>query len=200
MKTIHRISRLSRRLLAGLWMVCAALTAHAESYVTDIMVLGAESGGSAFTVKNSYREWGWTVPENDLNNGASGWWVYIAYKTSSTADPETGYITDVFASNVWMNSYVFEGRTYYRAGSNAGFDGDLNKGADGDFIYLYYTRDRANLHSYGSTKRVITQFSITGVEEDGLSSTCAVLWRACGYGGAADMNKNAGGDFIYIQQ
>ena len=200
MKAIHCVSRWSGRVLAGVMMVCAALTVHAESYITDIMVLGAESGGAAYTVKNSYREWGWTVPESDLNNNASGWWVYIAYKTSSSANPETGYITDIFASTVWMNSYTFEGRTYYRAGSNAGFDGDLNRGAGGRFVYLYYTRDHANLHSYGSTQRVIESLSISGQAEDGWSSTCAVLWRGCDLGGAADMNEGAGGDFIYIQQ
>jgi hypothetical protein len=180
-------------------MMCAAWTAHAEAYITDVMVLGVESGGG-YAVKNSYREWGWTVLDNDLNNNAEGWYIYLAYKTSSTADPEKGYITDVFASTRWMNSYVFEGRTYYRAGTNAGFNGDLNCGASGEFIYLYYTRDRVNLSSFGGTKRVITQLSVTGAPEDGWSTTNAVYWRNSDFGGAADMNQGAGGDFIYIQQ
>ena len=112
-------------------------------------------------MKRRYRNKGWTVLNNDLNRNAGGWDVYIAYKTSSTANPETGYITDICASNKDVSSFTFEGRTYYKAPTNSGFNGDLNRGAGGAIHHPYYTRDRRNLGSYGADKRVITKLSVS---------------------------------------
>lgn len=182
-------------------MAAAALTAQAaEAYITEIIAIGAKKGkGNA--LKNSYREQGWTVLDKDLNAGAGGWDVYIAYKTSSDANPETDYITDIFVSTKWDDNMTFEGRRYYHAPTNSGFNGDLNRSAGGAYIWVYYTRERTGLTGCGGTKRVMTKLSTTSSSDDGLQATGVVCFRNGDYNNsAADMNKSAEGDDIFIQQ
>ena len=178
-----------------------SMYAKAEEYITEIMVLGAEDSGGINNVAKQYREWGWTVVTSDLNGGGTGgWYIYVAYKTSSSADPRTGYVTDICASTTNVGSFTHDGRTYYQAARNSGFNGDLNRGAGKStpYIFLYYTRDRKNLSYAGGVKRVMTTLSVTHSEHDGNSSRIVVQWRNGNYDGPADTNKGAGGDFNYI--
>lgn len=199
MKTTQLFSA-QQRLLAVIFILFAAVTGvQAEDYITEVMVLGAEKGKGG-SLKSEYRNKGWVVVDKDLNKGAGGWDVYIAYKTSSTAKAETGYITDICASDKNVSSFTFESRTYYRAVANSGFNGDLNRGAGGAYIYIYYTRERQNLGTYGDSKRVITQLSTTSSGDDKDASTGAISWRNSKYNGLCEMNRGAGGDDIYIQQ
>ena len=62
----------------------------ADGYITDVAVIGLESG-KGNTIKSKYRGDGWTVLDKDLNAGAHGWDIFLAYKTSSTDNPESGY-------------------------------------------------------------------------------------------------------------
>ena len=85
----------SRLLVVALMLIGAATNALAqEKYITEVMTIGAEKH-SGWKVKKEYEDKGWIVNGYDLNSGAGGWDIYIAYKTSSTADPKTGYITDI---------------------------------------------------------------------------------------------------------
>ena len=129
-----------RLLMMALMLIGTATDVLAQEYITEVMTIGAEKG-SGFAIRALYENRGWTVVNHDLNNRAGGWDVYIAYKTSSTANPETGYITDICTCDKWLDSFTFEGRTYYKAQSNSGFNGDLNRGAGGADIILYYTRN-----------------------------------------------------------
>ncbi len=189
-----------QRMLVVVFMLIAIVTGvQADGYITEVISLGTKQGGGS-SLKAEYKNKGWIVVDKDLNRKAGGWDVYIAYKTSSTADPETGYITDICASDKNVSSFKFEGRTYYRSATNSGFNGDLNRGAGGAYIYLYYTRDRKNLLTYGDSKRVITELSTTSSGEDNRSETAAIAWRNSKYSGLCEVNKGAGGDDIYIQQ
>ena len=189
-----------RRLFAMLCMLMTTITSvQAEGYITEVMALGAKQGSGA-ALRAEYKKKGWTVLDNDLNRNAGGWDVYIAYKTSSTAKPETGYITDICASDKNVNSFVFEGRVYYKAPTNSGFGGDMNKEAGGAFIYIYYTRERYNLNSYGETKRVITSLSVSNSSNTNVSMEAPISWRNSKYNGLCDLNKGAGGDYIYLYQ
>jgi len=189
----------SRLLMMALMLIGATTDVLAQEYITEVMTLGAEQG-KGVNVRREYESKGWTVLNNDLNRNAGGWDVYIAYKTSGTANPETGYITDICASNKKVDSFTFEGRTYYRVSNNSGFNGDLNKGAGGADIYIYYTRNRGKLGSYGADKRVITKLSVLNQSEDNDSWTAAISWRNSSYSGICDLNRGAGGDYIYIHQ
>ena len=198
MKT-KRFHLLQQRMLVVVFMLIAIVTGvQADGYITDVMVLGAEKGKGA-SLKAEYRNKGWIVVDKDLNRNAGGWDIYIAYKISTTANAETGYITDICASDKNVSSFTFEGRTYYRASANSGFNGDLNRGAGGAYIYIYYTRERNKLITYGDSKRVITALSTTSSGEDSNPSTGAISWRNSKYSGLCDVNKGAGGDDIFIQ-
>ena len=70
------------------------------------MVLGVSGGLNAKNLRNEYTNKGWTVVEQDLNEGTGGYWVHIAYKTSSTANPYSDYITDIYASNYSMDKFT----------------------------------------------------------------------------------------------
>lgn len=192
-------------LLMLVMLVGGGSTAWAQSYITDVMVLGVSGGLNATNLRNEYTNKGWTVVEQDLNEGTGGYWVHIAYKTSSTANPYSGYITDICASDQKMDSFTSDGRTYYRAPTNSDFNGDLNKGSGVmPDIYIYFTRDRKNLSDYGGEKRVMTRLSTTtntnGVTDDGDNSSLAVSWRNSSYSGYVDTNKNTGARYIFIHQ
>ena len=185
-------------MLLCMCLVMGTAAMSAAGYITDVMALGVKSGkGNA--LKNQYRELGWTVLDQDLNEGAGGWDIYIAYKTSSTANPETGYITDICVSTEWKDRPVLDGRTYHHVSTNSGFNGDLNAEAGGEYIWMYYTRDRAGLSGYGGTQRVMTELSTTDEKDDGKKATDGVRWRWSKRSGIADMNESAGGDDIFIQ-
>ena len=190
----------SRLLVMALMLVGASTSIHAQEYITEVMTIGASNSDDANKLRNEYANKGWKVLNNDLNRNAGGWYVYIIWKTSSTANPEKGYITDICVCDKWVSSFIFEGRTYYRASNNNGFNGDLNKGAGGADIVLYYTRDRGKLNTYGADKRVMTGLSVSNNTGDGNSWHAAISWRNSSYSGIADVNKGAGGDDIFIQQ
>ncbi len=201
-------TRQSLRLLAtALLALGAASGALAQEYITEVMTIGAEKGKGG-NVRKEYSDKGWTVVNSDLNAGAGGWDIYIAYKTSSTANPKTGYITDICVTDHEAgDSYVYNGRTYHRVANNSGFNGDLNKGCGSGTAYIvaYYTRDRNSLGTCGGTKRVMTRLSISNKADDGDTWTEGIYWRftnntSDGYTGVADMNRDAGGNDIFIQQ
>lgn len=191
---------LRHRLVVMLLMLIATMTsAQAGEYITEIISIGTKKGGGN-SLKSEYRNQGWIVVDKDLNRNAGGWDVYVAYKTSNTINPETGYITDICASDKQVSSFTFEGRTYYRVPTNSGYNGDLNRDAGGAYIFLYYTRQRDNLQTYGDSKRVITALSTSSDGEDDNPQTAAISWRNSKYSGLCEVNKSAGGDDIYIQQ
>ena len=93
-------------LLMLVMLVGGTTNIQAQSYITDVIVLGdGISGVNAKNLKNEYTNKGWTVLEQDLNQGNGGWYVFIAYKTSSTAHPYSGYITDICASNKKVDKF-----------------------------------------------------------------------------------------------
>ena len=188
---------LSRLLVVALMLIGAATNALAqEEYITDVMTIGAEKG-KGWKVKDEYRNKGWTVLDKDLNSGAGGWDVYIAYKTSSTANPDTGYITDIRVSISWDQTRSYDSRNYHRAPCNDGFNGDMNKGTGGTNVIIFYTRERQYLTDYYGTRRVITSLSISGSEDDGDPETGVVSWFDSS-AGACDMNTSNGGDDLYV--
>jgi len=185
-----------RWLLLLALLVTAVTGVKADGYVTDVMVFGVSSNGSTSVV--SYTAMGWQLLNRDLNEDAGGWDVYMLYKTSTTANPGTGYITDLLVSTQNLASFDYEGRHYVQADKNSGFDGDLNHSAGGPYIYLYYTRDRANLSASGGMKRVITGFSTSSSKHSYSIQWYNSSYKGSSLTGAAEMNESAGGDDIYI--
>lgn len=208
-KNRHRGFGLQVLLLMLVMLVGGITNIQAQAYITDVMILGCGTSGlDARNLRNEYTNKGWTVLEQDLNEGSGGWYVHIAYKTSSTANPYSGYITDICASTKNVESFTSDGRTYYKAPNNSisGFDGNINRGTGAgtpDF-WLYFTRDRKNLSDYGGSKRVITRLTTTtntnGNTDDGDKSSDAVQWRNSSYSGYFDTNKGTGAPYVFIHQ
>ena len=187
---------LGRRLSLLLMFLIMATGMNAAGYITDLAVIGCYYKSEISSLQSTWTSNGWTVINKDLNSGAgdASWYVYLAYKTSTTANPETGYITDIIASPNLKTSISYGGRTYTRITGNSGFSSDLNRGASGPNIYLYATRERTNLGtSNGGTKRVIT-----GINISSSAGSTPICWGET-YSGACDANKGAGGDYIYMQ-
>jgi hypothetical protein len=99
-------------LVAVLMLLVGGVTpAWAQSYITEVMILGVSGGLNAKNLRNEYTNKGWTVLEQDLSEGTGGWYIHIAYKTSSTANPYSDYITDICASDKNVVSFTSDGRT-----------------------------------------------------------------------------------------
>ena len=186
---------LGKRLFLMLFLLISAVTGvKADAYITDLVVLGEYYESDINTLKTQYTNNGWTVVNTDLNSGAgsNSYYVYLAYKTSGSANPETGYVTDIVASTSSKNTLTYDNRTYSKVPTNSGFNGDLNKGASGAYIYLYYTRERTGLSGNGGQQRVIKSISTSN------SSTNTSIQWAEGNSGAVDANKGASGSHIYM--
>ncbi len=128
--------------------VFAATTAQATDYITDIMVIGG-SKEETDALKTAYQNDGWTLDVKDLNAGASGDYIFLLYRTEICDDGYNhGYITDVYikTGSSAPDELTHNRRTYRLAVCDGGTNfteshGDLNRGAGGDYIRLYYTRD-----------------------------------------------------------
>lgn len=126
----------------------------------------------------------------DLNEGAGGDYIYIyaavGLDNSTTNPPITGLILhDTEDTSVSDASYTK-------------ISTDLNKGADGDYIYLYYTTDptkgnpiRAmNVYNYNDNTRVYSY---------GASSSQIYSSVLNTKGATQDLNEGSGGDYIYLE-
>ncbi len=142
----------------------------------------------------------------DMNKGVTGSrYIYLGYQRSYDSDAA---ITDIMAvrsskktSNDFLvkwvaGHYLYDSKNgeqwipgkfviYYRAADGL----DFNKGAGGDYIYLYYTRD-------SSVASPITDLVVTtGKNNYNMDGYISVKFDD---GSVADMNKKAGGDYIYL--
>ena len=163
-------------------------TVNAEIFISDVYVGYGKTQSEA---KNMLRGKGVTeghIVNLDLNASVGGYWIYLGYKT--TADP-TKAITGL------ISNYYGDAKT-----SNLSYNGiqytiipvDLNKGASGEFIYLYYTRDT----KAGSPLTMIQYqqnetFQFPDIKADGYHPVIATA-----DGHVADLNKGAGGDYLYL--
>ena len=177
-----------------LWVALLALVqgAWAQSYITDVMVVGADDDDDADAYYNYYVSQGWTGIHEDLNNNGGGHYIYLLYKTNNSPGSSGKAINDLF---LWVSehnnapsSFVHNNHTYYMAGYD-GDDtfkekrGDLNCEAGGYWIHLFYTKDN------GDYVRV-SSITINNNKSGALGEN--------GGGTPSDLNKDAGGDDIFM--
>ena len=191
------------------WFVLLALLlmavtgTKAQAHITDVATFGSGNKDTIKKLKTTYTNNGWTIVDKDLNEGAGGIYIFIAYKTSSTANPETGYVTEIIASNKNQASMYLYNRWYY-AVPHENYNGDLNNDAGGADIFLYYTRDRTDLQSFpdhnlpNGSKRVIKGLRTVSSSGDNFPWV-PVHWHNASYTGPCELNKSAGGADIYLQ-
>ena len=105
-----------------------------DLYVSELTI---RNGKDENQVISSLVEAGYSVVNKDMNESAAGDHIYIGCKF--TDDPENA-ITDVMTihtKNKYGSYSVTDEKHIYKLVA----DVDLNKGAGGDYIYLYYTKD-----------------------------------------------------------
>ena len=160
------------------------------SYVSDVVVVADEhEAPNDYTTK--YTNQGYTLCSYDLNAGAGGAYVYLLYKTSNSNNPNGGYVADFVIKigeqyyhsddPITENGYTYDKVPYdgYETFVNA--KGDLNCMTDKHdeyFIHLFYRKTTS------SDKTAISTITIDSDGTNAVSST--------------DLNKGAGGDYIYM--
>ena len=162
-------------------------------YVTDVYVIGSDYSSTINDLyEKSFKPYGWKRINYDLNKGAGGHYVNLLYMTGTdVAEAITDLYLWVGDNNTSEKNFTFEGRTYTRSSYNGDEEflrskGDLNKGAEGDYIYVYYTKDNTNFApARAITGITVDENSAYAVGMNGGSTPC-------------DLNKGAGGDDIYL--
>ena len=186
---MERLLRIALTLLVAL----LPMVTHGQTVgIKEVMVIGG-TDNQVSSLKTSLTGQGWTVIGKDLNAGAGGDYIYLLYKSESNDyGLNLGYITDFYISTqtgTAPDTRTVNGRTYtlvpYQGGSDfVNSKGDLNRGAGGDYIHLYYTKD------VFSDNRVVSSISFNGTQTGALGANGGTT----GY----DLNEEAGGDDIYM--
>ena len=185
MKTAKTIHLLALALALG---AAVPFAATAETFITDVMVVGGENK----SVTNSYAAQGWTVIKQDLNAGAGGDYVFLLYKSADSASVSNGFITGFYIkTGAVTNELTHAGRAYSLAPCAGDADfvegkGNLNSKTTkrGDVIHLYYTK------SVFPDNRAVTGITFNSDQSGAIGKNGGTT----GY----DLNSSAEGDFIYM--
>lgn len=193
---------LSFNLLRVLLVVVLAaglpVTSGAADYIKQIMLIGG-SQSEVTGRMSSLKEEGWTLIDVDLNKGCGSGsdYIYLLYQSESTANNFDwgGYVTDFYISDAAgdiPDEITHNGRVYLLVPFEGGTDfvkskSDLNRGAGGKTIHLYYTKEAF------PDNRAVSNIEIkTGKD----NATGAVVWN--GTGTPADLNAGCGSGSEYI--
>ena len=176
------------KLIMTALLLVMALTASAQSYISEVKLIGGSASEVSRLVSNSKSN-GWTVIEKNLNQGTRGDVIYLCYKTSRNVG---NCITDLYLSsknNPVSSSLTANGKTYnicpYEGGGHfVGIKGDLNSNNGGADIHLYYTKASFN------DRRVLTDIQVNANR----SGAIGLDQSSTPY----DLNKGTGGADVFI--
>lgn len=154
--------------------VIPAPTPKPDTYLKSIVITSDKDYKTA-TNKKTYT--GYTLLGKDLNKDAGGDYIYIWYNTTNDASEA---LTDI---RITYGNFSLTG-TYTKNKH------DLNKNAGGEYIYLWTSTDANN----GKPIKAIDVFF--GENADMPSGYTVV--KHDNSSGAADLNKGAGGAYIYL--
>lgn len=146
-----------------------------STFISDIQF---KANSKAENAKSELTSNGYTVVDFDLNKGAGGDYIYMGYKTTTNyADAIKDIRFYSGASGTLRNTIDlrFNGQpiTYYVCST------DLNKGASGDYVYCYYSKD-------GVTGSALTSISFSTEASGTGNRTCGYLARP---DSPAELNK-----------
>ena len=183
---------MKRLLLTMALLLTATVGMKAQTYITDVMLIGSKDNNVVANLKSIYKEQGWKIIDQNLNAGkSSAAKIYLLVKVG-TGSPITDFYIKVGGSSNHPEEISHNGRTYHLTdgdGANDFKNGrcDLNNGAGGDYIYLYYTKDE---YVEDGLKRAVTDIWFDSKSSDAVTRNGGT--EAC------DLNKGAGGDYIYM--
>ena len=192
MKTKTTFTIMARAAMTLLILLGSVQGSWAADLITDVMVIGGTQS-EVNTLMSTYKSRGWKVIDQDLNKGCGSKsdYVYLLYKTASHDDANATFITDFYistASGTPPEGIISNNRTYtltpYDGGSHfKSVKGDLNSNAKGSDIHLYYSK--SNFDNSAVKSITFNKTKSGAVGENGGTTGC-------------DLNKGAGGDYIYM--
>jgi hypothetical protein len=167
--------------------------AWSKDFITDVMVIGNNNETAFYNLQSDYEDEGWTAINKDLNAGCGDNtdYIHLLYKKQSSpgssGTPITGFYIKTGSSS--PESLTHEGRTYHRLPCDGSTNfvnslGDLNRGAGGDYIHLYYTTDAM------SDYNAVTDIAFNDTKDGAVGKN----GDTTGY----DLNSGAGGKYIYM--
>jgi len=158
------------------------------SYITNLYVILGSS--SSITPPTPYIKINYGVlsyGNGDLNQGAGGKYIYLCYTRDSVAGSPIRGLRIYSGSG----STCYPPTHYYHVSNSDGYSAygsrgaDLNKGAGGDYIYLFATK-------YTGIGLPIRQVGI-------ISTGSRLYYPPSGWNWLSnDLNKGAGGKYIYL--
>lgn len=187
--------------LLPIWELCSqparkaalqeAFDVHAEN--NEILITTTHQAIVDITVKNmgsnppANLEGGWRLLPQDLNEGAGGAYLFIYYRLGPDDDPESIPLDRVYTVDTSDGERDPFGGTKINV--------DLNSGAGGDYIFLYYTRGAVDpiraLQTWSDGKIRYTDGAGAGLVWYPVSNNPGV-------GSPQDLCEGAGGDTIYL--
>jgi hypothetical protein len=143
--------------------------------VTDLFIITHTGSDVAHLVPAGY----WYIPA-DLNEGAKGKYIYLAGKSSCIAK---NLQTFLWSGDSRPSSVVFPQADHVPNSKGYGFPGaDLNEGAGGKYIYLFYTHQ---------TNKFLKDIYVMTANYG--SASCDN-----GYNKSSDLNAGAGGKYVHF--
>lgn len=183
----------AKRAMMVLAVLLTALTADATEFITDVKLIGYKNKTQFDNLQDKLEKEGWTAINKDLNADAGGDYIHLLYKSEANTDGlNHGYITDFYILGSKSGSVdeevTYQGRTYHLVSFEGSTEfengnGDLNRGAGGDYIHLYYTKDPMN-------EQAVSEIVFDNSESGALGNQ--------GGSAAYDLNNKAGGKYIYM--
>ena len=162
-------------LLFALIGVAQGAWATETEYISQVMIAIGKSNRDKLV-----NEEGWKAIDKDLNAGAGGAYVYLLYKTTTI---KANAISDFYLkTGSSPEVLVRNGHTYHPVSGLGGTN--LNYGNDGDKIYLFCTWGLFDDY------RAVTDISF--------NSTASGAVARDDTGAACDLNRGAGGEYIYM--
>lgn len=163
-----------------------------DKYIHSIFIISEETKESAEAKAKTYENEGATVIRADLNSGAGGNYIYLGYRTTTDKNQA---ITDLFikSTNPMIILFLYEIETEHYGLSKWKTDGyNLNRGTDGNKLYLYTTKDS------GTNRHPLYDLKVYfGTNPSGDNPGWEVV-KFQNSADNADLNKGAGGKYIYL--
>ena len=179
-----------------LFLLVSFAPSWASTFVKDVMLIGGTQAETN-ALKTTYANQGWTVIDYDLNKGVAGDYIYLLCKYENSNGINFGYVTDlVLMMNTNTDEFTIEGRpTYNLVPCDGGTSfkeskGNLNSGAGGIGLYLYYTKEYWNGNAISSI-----YFNSNG-STDGNGDK--VLENNGYWGSGVSLNAGTSGTEIYL--
>ncbi|MBO4656818.1 MAG: hypothetical protein J5639_03500 [Bacteroidales bacterium] len=192
-----QINKIFKALVLAVAILAAGQSAWAQTqYINQLMLLGDIDELINGEIALYQLQGGWELVDYDLNMWTnSDHLIYLLYKTGTAEDKDNPPITDFYIKSTsdkhdHPDVITYNNRKYYRitniVGSSGFSDsyGDLNHGAGGKYIFLYYTTDAWDY------TRGITEISFNSTADGAV----------CGNGGTEpqDLNEGTHCDNIYM--